>query len=324
MVDLRTLYYSIRPWSFNLTYAYIFLAISLAIYKNAFAEPLILPIKIGDLIIDPVLPLLTLAGVILLHGMVNWLNDYYDYLKGIDREGGGSVAYRPHPIISGIFKPNALFVTSIGMGAAATVIGLSLAFLLDRPYILIFGFAGLFLALFYNGPPIAFKYRALGEPATFLGFFLVTAGTYYVMSKSVPTEVLLLSVPPGLLTASVLLINNIRDIAEDTASGAKTLAALLGRKRAAYLLIFMILASYLVVAYLIATGYLPLVAALSLITFIKAIPIIQDVSNAYISLKAGESRPDAPVMMAGLAVQFMALLGALLLASAFIDLPPIM
>lgn len=304
MRDLKLVYESTRPWSLKISYATIASAVAYAIYSLGKVEPVLL-----------LLLAIAFFGVLALHVMVNWLNDYFDYFKGTDTKTSGSVVYRVHPIISDVFKPHELLIASLSLGAFAIIMGLSLVFLFDRPLVLLFGFAGMFLALFYNAPPFALKYRALGEPATFMGFFLMFIGTYYVMTGSVTWESVVLALPPGLLTASVLSTNNIRDIENDRKAGFKTLAVLLGRKGMATLIVVMISVTFVSVLGMIVLGELPLLSLLAFVTLPTAVGVIRDVYNEYISLKAEGGAEDAPVRVSKVEVQMLYILAITLVAT---------
>ncbi|MEN2999061.1 MAG: prenyltransferase, partial [Acidilobaceae archaeon] len=205
------------------------------------------------------------------------------------------------------------------LGAFAILMGLSLVFLFDRPLVLLFGFAGMFLALFYNAPPFALKYRAVGEPATFMGFFLMFVGTYYVMTGTVTWESIVLGLPPGLLTASVLSTNNIRDIDNDRRAGFRTLAVVLGRKGMASLIVVMISVTFISVLSMIMLDKLPLLSLVAFITLPAALGVIRDIYNEFISLKAEGGAEDAPVRVSKIEVQMLYILAITLLAAFVLE-----
>jgi 1,4-dihydroxy-2-naphthoate octaprenyltransferase len=72
----------------------------------------------------------------------------------------------------------------------------------------------------------------LGEVFVFIFFGLVaTAGTAYVQLGRVTGLAIAASVPVGLLAVALLVVNNLRDIPGDTASGKRTLAVRVGARR---------------------------------------------------------------------------------------------
>src|SRR4029453_4760427 len=75
---------------------------------------------------------------------------------------------------------------------------------------------------FYPGGPRPYGYLGLGELFVFVFFGVVaTAGSAYVQEESLGLA-LAASVPVGLLATALLVVNNLRDIPGDTASGKRT------------------------------------------------------------------------------------------------------
>jgi 1,4-dihydroxy-2-naphthoate octaprenyltransferase len=58
---------------------------------------------------------------------------------------------------------------------------------------------------------------------------VAVGGTYYVQALTLPMEVVVAGLAPGLLSVAILLVNNIRDVAEDRNAGKRTLVVRLGR-----------------------------------------------------------------------------------------------
>jgi 1,4-dihydroxy-2-naphthoate octaprenyltransferase len=94
-------------------------------------------------------------------------------------------------------------------------------------------------AWFYTGGSRPYGYRGLGEVSVFV-FFGVAAvtGTAFVQMGRLSWLGLAASVPAGLLSCALLMINNLRDIGSDATAGKRTLAVRIGdaRARAVYLL----------------------------------------------------------------------------------------
>ena len=93
-------------------------------------------------------------------------------------------------------------------------------------------------AWFYTGGPRPYGYRGLGEVSVFVFFGLAAvAGTAFVQMGRLSWLGLAASVPAGLLSCALLMINNLRDITSDASSGKRTLAVRVGdaRARATYL-----------------------------------------------------------------------------------------
>jgi 1,4-dihydroxy-2-naphthoate polyprenyltransferase len=93
-------------------------------------------------------------------------------------------------------------------------------------------------AWYYTGGSRPYGYRGLGEVSVFIFFGVAAvAGTAYVQMGSLSWLGLAASVPAGLLSCALLMVNNLRDIRSDSESGKRTLAVRIGdaRSRAVYL-----------------------------------------------------------------------------------------
>lgn len=261
--------------------------------------------------IDVTLSLIAIIGSILLHALVNVTNDYFDYNRGVDRPGAGTVAYRPHPIVHGILSPRATLAFGLSLGST----GLALAFLLaaqGRILAPLLGLIGFLLAYGYTGPPFNLKYRALGEVTVFIAWGpLMAMGGYYVATGD--TSFLgpaLASIPIGSLVTSVLLANNLRDIEYDSKAGIKTLAIILGRERG--LRLYAILTIAIPIASIVVLAALKLIPPLSIIALALLYPLI----SLYKKLKI-EIPVDADPRTAQATLLFGLLYIASIVASAF-------
>jgi 1,4-dihydroxy-2-naphthoate polyprenyltransferase len=98
-------------------------------------------------------------------------------------------------------------------------------------------------AWFYTGGSHPYGYRGLGEVSVFAFFGVAAvAGTAFVQMGRLSWLGLAASVPAGLLSCALLMINNLRDIGSDATAGKRTLAVRLGdaRARAVYLLFLLV------------------------------------------------------------------------------------
>ena len=69
-------------------------------------------------------------------------------------------------------------------------------------------------------------------------------GSYYTQTGYLKVEPIIVSIPVGILVASVLLIDSIRDYEYDRSAGIKTLTVMLGRDVALKLFTTMIAIAY--------------------------------------------------------------------------------
>jgi 1,4-dihydroxy-2-naphthoate octaprenyltransferase len=154
----------------------------------------------------------------------NYANDYSDGIRGTD-----DVRVGPLRLVASGTKPAAAVKRAafLSFGIAA-VVGLALAAAVSW-WLLAVGAASFLAGWFYTGGPRPYGYAGLGEVFVFLFFGVVaTVGSAYVHTGSITLLALGSSVPVGALATALLVVNNLRDIPTDTASGKRTLAVRLG------------------------------------------------------------------------------------------------
>ncbi|MDA8372141.1 MAG: 1,4-dihydroxy-2-naphthoate polyprenyltransferase [Nocardiopsaceae bacterium] len=193
--------------------------------------------------------LLALGVALALQVGVNYANDYSDGIRGTDTEE------RTGPTrltAARLAAPRQVLVAAWACFALAAVLGLAVV-AVSSWWLLLVGAAAIVAAWFYTGGNTPYGYRGLGEVSVFVFFGLVAVvGTVFVQVGSVPWHGWVAAVPIGLLSCSVLVINNLRDIPTDSATGKVTLAVRLGDRptRRLYL-------GCLVGAFAIALGTFP-------------------------------------------------------------------
>ena len=154
---------------------------------------------------------------------VNYANDYSDGVRGTDRDRVGPVRL----VASGV-DPKLVRTAAWGCFAIAAAGGLALAIAASL-WLLLVGAACIAAAWFYTGGPRPYGYAGFGEVFVFLFFGLVAViGTAYVSTREVTGLAVAASVPIGLLSVALLVVNNLRDVETDAAAGKRTLAVRLG------------------------------------------------------------------------------------------------
>src|SRR5699024_6320446 len=73
---------------------------------------------------------------------------------------------------------------------------------------------------------------------------VMIAISYYIQTMMVTIGVILISLPIAIFIGAILLSNNIRDLDNDKESGRKTIAILLGRKKANQFLVLLFSIAY--------------------------------------------------------------------------------
>ncbi|HUT76309.1 MAG TPA: prenyltransferase, partial [Polyangia bacterium] len=206
---------------------------------------------------------------ILAHASVNLWNELSDFRTKIDEHtrrtpfSGGSGNLQ-----IGLTSPRAVRAAAIGTLLAALGCGLYLTWV-SGPELLLFIAAGGVAAVFYTSHMARF---ALGELAagTCLGTFVVL-GTYFSMAGGLTWSVVWLSIPPGILTALLLLLNEFPDAEADRAGGRRHLVIVLGRRGAAVVYTVSLAAVYVIVGVGAAMGWFPAWVLLSFLTLPLAV-----------------------------------------------------
>ncbi|HEY1351516.1 MAG TPA: 1,4-dihydroxy-2-naphthoate octaprenyltransferase [Ktedonobacteraceae bacterium] len=191
--------------------------------------------------------LTALGAVILLQLGANLLNDYYDYLHGVDT----SNALGPGGLIQqGMIRPARVLATGLFFLIIGTFFG-TLAALYGGMIALAFGALGLLSAYFYSAPARALSALTLGEVTTFWVFGpLLTLGAYMVQRGQLDSQPLLYSISPGLLLSAVFYLNDMRDRESDAQARKYTLATLLGVRANRFVCTLLLLGAYVPILWL--------------------------------------------------------------------------
>lgn len=182
-----------------------------------------------------------LAAVALLQCGAQLVNDYYDYLRGVDTSNplgpGGLIQQaliRPANVLIG-----GLFLMGIGalLGVVVAVNGGLLA--------LVFGLIGVVCAFFYSATSRSLSSLTLGELVSFIVFGpLLTLGAFIVQNGVIDRTVILYSIPLGLLATATIQANNMRDWESDAQAGKRTLATVLSLRMSRVLYTLLLLVAY--------------------------------------------------------------------------------
>ena len=167
--------------------------------------------------------LLALLVALALQVGVNYANDYSDGVRGTER---------------------AAFACFL----AACALGLVLAAVTSW-WIVAAGALCVLAAWFYTGGSRPYGYRGLGEVSVFAFFGVAAvAGTAFVQMGRLSWLGLAASVPAGLLSCALLMVNNLRDLGSDATAGKRTLAVRIGDSRARLTYLLFLLAPFALAA----------------------------------------------------------------------------
>lgn len=188
---------------------------------------------------------LALLTTVALQILSNFANDYGDGVKGTDNEE------RVGPLRalqSGEVSPDQMFLAIKINILVIIVLVVSLLFcafgmrhFLYTMFFLALGGLSVYAAINYTVGDSAYGYKGLGDVFVFVFFGLVSGlGTYFLYTLKIDHVVILPACTIGLLSVSVLNLNNMRDINSDLKSNKITMAVKLGltnSKRYHYVLI---------------------------------------------------------------------------------------
>ncbi|KQO62346.1 1,4-dihydroxy-2-naphthoate octaprenyltransferase [Curtobacterium sp. Leaf261] len=200
--------------------------------------------------------LLALAVAVFLQVGVNYSNDYSDGVRGTDEFRVGPARLTG----AGIAKPRTVLTVALTFFGLAAVAGIVIVVLTGTWWLLAVGAAAIVAAWFYTGGKKPYGYNALGEVFVFVFFGLVAVlGTEFVQIGRVSLNGLVAALMAGFFSCAVLMVNNIRDIDEDTRAGKRTLAVVLGQGAARTLYVVFLLLPYVALIWFVLlyfrTGY---------------------------------------------------------------------
>ncbi len=257
---IKDAFIATRPWSFPMSLISVSIATILAAEEG--------PVLWGSFV-------LVCIGIVCFHATANVLNDYFDTRYGVDQPDCPTAAYRPQPILSGMFTPGQVLTEGMILAGITIVIGLILTFECSL-VVLWIGIAGFLACVFYTAGPVKFKYKAWGEVFVFVMWGpLMFEGAYAVQRQALSLKALAVSIPFGVLVALVLFANNIRDIDYDSRQPIKTIGIILGAARSIRLYALMIAAAYLFVALMVVAGLLSPWTLLVLLSLPKALKLVK-------------------------------------------------
>jgi 1,4-dihydroxy-2-naphthoate octaprenyltransferase len=198
---------------------------------------------------------LIMIGVVLAHISVNLFNELSDYQTGIDQNtvqtpfSGGSGMMQ-----SGKTSPKAVRIFAYSTLFVSALIGIYFC-LVSGWLILVFMISGGIAIRFYTS---FFSKWLIGEiiSGLTLGSFVVL-GTFYALTGTMGTEIILISIPPGILTILLLFLNEFPDLEADKKGGRHHLVIHFGRKKSSFIYVL-----GLIVVYVTILG----------ISFLKTIP----------------------------------------------------
>lgn len=242
----------LRPHTLTASFVPVFIGTMLASIEQSIHFPLFLAMLVASMLIQ---------------SATNMFNEYYDFVRGLDNEQSIGIG---GTIVRDGIPAKVVLSLAIGFFISAMLLGVYICSE-SSWWIALIGLVSMLFGYLYTGGPYPIAYSPFGE--LFAGFFMGTiiiGISYFIQTGQITSQVLLVSVPVAILIGTILLSNNIRDLKGDKENGRRTIAILIGHRRAVQLLGGLFVSSFLLIALYIATGLLPIWSLLVLLSLKKA------------------------------------------------------
>ena len=202
--------------------------------------------------------LATVLGIAFVEIAKNASGEVVDFDSGADQavapEDRSPFSGGKRVLVDGLLSRRGVVAVAVAAYAIAIAIGVAIA-AWREPRVLVLGAVGIALAFFYHAPPVRLAYRGFGEAAVAACYGpLIAGGAYLVQRGVVSADVLLPSVPLGLMVAAFLWINEFPDRHADRRAGKRTLVVRLGPERAGRAFLALVLGAYAMVLALPLAG----------------------------------------------------------------------
>ena len=208
-------------------------------------------------------------GVILAHVSVNLFNELSDYQTKIDEHtertpfsGGSGMQQAGHT------TSKAVKDAAYGTLVIAFLIGIYFSFKSGWP-IFLFMIIGGISVLFYT---TRMSKMLIGEVFTgmTLGSFVVL-GSYYALTGHFTGTIVLISIPPGILTSLLLFLNEFPDADADKQGGRHHLVIHFGKEKSARIYIASLAVAYAIILVAPFTSQAPFTILIALLTIPMAV-----------------------------------------------------
>jgi 1,4-dihydroxy-2-naphthoate octaprenyltransferase len=227
-------------------------------------------------VIDWGLLALALCALALLWYSFFGMNEYGGFVIGVDEfsrrlalERTSETGYSAsgNVLVRGILTARQVLTTSIASCALGVTLGLYLVFSKGLWWLLLLGSFGVFCGLFYEAPPLKLSYRIPGAYDILLPLNVtvtVALGTFYVLTKAIALEPILLSLPALVASHSLRIATAVPDYEADKTYGRLTLVAYLGPRRSLWIAFAENVASCLILLVEVFIGVAPPLALIAL------------------------------------------------------------
>jgi 1,4-dihydroxy-2-naphthoate octaprenyltransferase len=207
-------------------------------------------------LLEPLTSLLTLLGALLTHTSANVMNNYFDYISGVDERtqktpfsGGVDV------LVNGKVRPSSAWIAGmLSMGGAALV---GLFFLLRHFWFVLPMIVYGAVSIYFYTPRLS-RLPGASEIVVGSNFGLMALGAYAIQTGSVDMVALVILFIVSLVVGLLLFLNELPDLEVDRGSGRRSMVVLLGRKRSSRAYGVLLGLIYLLIACSVLVGVMPL------------------------------------------------------------------
>jgi 1,4-dihydroxy-2-naphthoate polyprenyltransferase len=182
-----------------------------------------------------------LVASLLIQAATNMFNEYYDFKRGLDNENSVGIG---GTIVRHGVAPRTIMIIALSFYFIAMLLGVYIC-ANSSWWLVAVGLVCMLIGYLYTGGPYPIAYSPFGElvSGAVMGMGIVLI-SFFVQTKTVTLDAVLISVPSMILVGAIMLSNNIRDIVGDTEGGRKTMAILVGRGAAVNILATFFIVSF--------------------------------------------------------------------------------
>ena len=205
----------------------------------------------------------------------NLSNDIFDAKTGVDNRN------KPHSIVALVNNSKIVHAFAYCSLFTSIIITIFLTKRSSPEVILLFCLSGL-IGYIYQGPPFRLGYKGLGEPLCWIAFGPLATSAALMVIRPQLTDIspipwkegLTLGAGPALATTLVLFCSHFHQVKEDAAAGKYSPVVILGTKRSASLIPWIITLIILLEIIPIFTGEWPITSLLLMIGLPHGIKLI--------------------------------------------------
>ena len=190
--------------------------------------PVIMSVAIASIVvkINWLPAVICLVFAVMAQIISNFVNDYSDGIKGIDKNRIG-----PERMVAlGLIPPEKMRRSIIVMCALTFILGCTLMYW-GGLILLPFGIIIMLCALAYSMGPFPLSQHALGDVTVVLFYGIAPVVlTFFIQTGFVNWQIVIAGLAIGVITNNLLIVNNYRDADEDFKNGKKTTVNIFGKR----------------------------------------------------------------------------------------------